>query len=83
MFYEGKEHILLVNFAEDINDPTPDSKKIIIPILNKPYNLLIYHEGKAKLCAMDYDTEQIYNETPCVLSPTERENIMRLYYPLP
>ena len=82
MYYDNKEHKLWINFDEDIADPTPDNKRICIPILNEPYNLLVYENGEANLWAMDYNLEQVYMSTPCTLSPTEHENIMRLYYPM-
>ena len=83
MYYEGQEHKLLVDFDEQIDIPSPDNQRVRVPVMNDPYNLLVYHAGKAELWAVNYDTEQIYSKTPCVLSPIERENIMRLYYPLP
>ena len=83
MYYEGKEHKLLVDFDEQIDIPTADNQKIKIPVMNNPYNLLVYHTGKAELWAVDYNEERVYLSTPCTLSPMERENIMRLYYPLP
>ena len=82
LFYDGQEHALWVNFDEDIDDPTSINGDIQIPILNNPYNLLVYREGKAELWAIDYNLNQVYLSTPCVLSPNEHENILRLYYPL-
>ena len=82
MFYEGKEKRLWVDFDEEIMDPVPDNGKIIIPVLNEPYNRLVYSGDRAELWNYDYDEDILIQTTPCVLSPMERENILRLYYPI-
>ena len=82
MYYNGEEHVLWVDFNQEIIYPAPSDRRVMVPILNEPYNTLMFFDGKAELYRIDYDLAIITTKTPCTLSPIERENLMRLYYPI-
>ena len=78
----NREDKLLINMDEELPYKECQDERLVIAVLNTPYNELIYEPGNTRLVEYDYNEGMEITSVPCELNPTEVENIRRICYPI-
>ena len=80
------EHKLLVDFGQELPFFDSSDGKLVIPIDNYPYNMLIFDSKNTllntRLIQYDYNYDMEIFSIPCKLNQTEIDNLLKICHPV-